>query len=495
MSPGTCSRPGLMRRLTRSMSSDRSVRTTSGTSRCEARLPPPQPSSSSVARRAGAAGGEQPDDVVRLVGVLPWRRDQVVPVGEVGVEAHRRHATAARVAGDVRSGARYARRLRTHAQKDRACHDSASCPCSPCSRSPRASCWPRAATTTTMPPRAPPPRPTAAVCEKDSLQTKTAGTLDGRDRLAGVRAVRRGRRPDQRRGLRERRGLRDRRPARLHEGRGEVDPRAVQLDLRAGPEEVRLRREPGLDQPGAPAGRRLLVAVLHDPAGRAGGRRLRLRLRDDRRRPEGRPDRRAGRHDEPRRRQRGDRADASSRASTTTRPTSSARSRTARWTRSSTDLPTTIYLRDVEVEGSKLVGQFSAPGGDDWGAVLEKGSPLTRRASPRRSTALRTRASSSRSPTSGSGPRRPRSSRRGRATAEPVSTAAERRVAREAARRRHARARRGGRRRVVGRRARRPGGGASSPAPAGTRSSRRSSRGRPVPRQLPRRSCGRSGWT
>ena len=42
-----------------------------------------------------------------------------------------------------------------------------------------------------------------------------------------------------------------------------------------------------------------------------------------------------------------------------------------------TDLPTTIYLRDVEVEGSKLVGQFSAPGGDDWGAVLEKDSPLT----------------------------------------------------------------------------------------------------------------------
>lgn len=42
-----------------------------------------------------------------------------------------------------------------------------------------------------------------------------------------------------------------------------------------------------------------------------------------------------------------------------------------------TDLPTTIYLRDAEVQGSKLVGQFAAPGGDDWGAVLEKGSPLT----------------------------------------------------------------------------------------------------------------------
>jgi polar amino acid transport system substrate-binding protein len=42
-----------------------------------------------------------------------------------------------------------------------------------------------------------------------------------------------------------------------------------------------------------------------------------------------------------------------------------------------TDLPTTIFLRDAEVEGSKLVGQFAAPGGDDWGAVLEKDSALT----------------------------------------------------------------------------------------------------------------------
>jgi polar amino acid transport system substrate-binding protein len=42
-----------------------------------------------------------------------------------------------------------------------------------------------------------------------------------------------------------------------------------------------------------------------------------------------------------------------------------------------TDLPTVIYLRDAEVEGSKIVGQFGAPGANDWGAVLEKGSPLT----------------------------------------------------------------------------------------------------------------------
>jgi polar amino acid transport system substrate-binding protein len=41
------------------------------------------------------------------------------------------------------------------------------------------------------------------------------------------------------------------------------------------------------------------------------------------------------------------------------------------------DLPTAIYLRDVEVEGSTVVGQFPAPGGDDWGVVLAKGSRLT----------------------------------------------------------------------------------------------------------------------
>ncbi len=41
------------------------------------------------------------------------------------------------------------------------------------------------------------------------------------------------------------------------------------------------------------------------------------------------------------------------------------------------DLPTAIYLRDAEVEGSKIIGQFAAPGGDDWGLVLAKGSPIT----------------------------------------------------------------------------------------------------------------------
>jgi polar amino acid transport system substrate-binding protein len=42
-----------------------------------------------------------------------------------------------------------------------------------------------------------------------------------------------------------------------------------------------------------------------------------------------------------------------------------------------TDLPTAFFLTAVEIEDGKIVGQFSAPGGDDWGVVLQKGSKLT----------------------------------------------------------------------------------------------------------------------
>ena len=40
------------------------------------------------------------------------------------------------------------------------------------------------------------------------------------------------------------------------------------------------------------------------------------------------------------------------------------------------DLPTAIYLRDAELTGAKVVGQFAAPGGDQWGLLFQKGSPL-----------------------------------------------------------------------------------------------------------------------
>ena len=42
------------------------------------------------------------------------------------------------------------------------------------------------------------------------------------------------------------------------------------------------------------------------------------------------------------------------------------------------DLPQAIYLREVEVPGSSVVGQFDAPGGDKWGALLAKDSALTK---------------------------------------------------------------------------------------------------------------------
>src|SRR3954452_19012778 len=42
------------------------------------------------------------------------------------------------------------------------------------------------------------------------------------------------------------------------------------------------------------------------------------------------------------------------------------------------DLPTAFFLTAAQVPSAKIVGQFSAPGGDQWGALLQKGSPLTK---------------------------------------------------------------------------------------------------------------------
>lgn len=41
------------------------------------------------------------------------------------------------------------------------------------------------------------------------------------------------------------------------------------------------------------------------------------------------------------------------------------------------DVPTAFYLTAVQVPDGVTVGQFAAPGGDRWGALLEQGSPLT----------------------------------------------------------------------------------------------------------------------
>jgi polar amino acid transport system substrate-binding protein len=41
------------------------------------------------------------------------------------------------------------------------------------------------------------------------------------------------------------------------------------------------------------------------------------------------------------------------------------------------DVPTAYFLTAVQIPEGKTVGQFPAPGGDEWGALLEKDSPLT----------------------------------------------------------------------------------------------------------------------
>ena len=41
------------------------------------------------------------------------------------------------------------------------------------------------------------------------------------------------------------------------------------------------------------------------------------------------------------------------------------------------DVPTALYLTAAQVPQATIVGQFSAPGGDQWGALLAKNSPLT----------------------------------------------------------------------------------------------------------------------
>jgi polar amino acid transport system substrate-binding protein len=41
------------------------------------------------------------------------------------------------------------------------------------------------------------------------------------------------------------------------------------------------------------------------------------------------------------------------------------------------DLPTALYVTAAQVPAATVVGQFPAPGGDQWGALLTKGSALT----------------------------------------------------------------------------------------------------------------------
>ena len=103
------------------------------------------------------------------------------------------------------------------------------------------------------------------------------GPAHHRHRLAGLRAVVRRQRPDQRQGLRVGRRLRRGRAARLLQDQVELGDGAVQLVVQAGRQGLRLRHQPDLDHARARRGRRLLRRLLLRQPGRdrAGGHRRR----------------------------------------------------------------------------------------------------------------------------------------------------------------------------------------------------------------------------
>ena len=53
------------------------------------------------------------------------------------------------------------------------------------------------------------------------------------------------------------------------------------------------------------------------------------------------------------------------------------------------DLPTAFYLTAAEVPEAKIVGQFAAPGGDDWGVRAGQGLQAHRLRRTRRSAKLK----------------------------------------------------------------------------------------------------------
>ncbi len=144
-----------------------------------------------------------------------------------------------------------------------------------------------------------------------------------------------------------------------------------------GPEGLRLRRQPDLDHAGARKGGRLLGALLHRQPGGRGAEGLR-RGQGRPRWPISRTPRSASRSAPP--------------ASTRSKKRSNPSSKPEVFNSSNdvvtalkneqidavvVDLPTALYLTAVQVPTATVVGQFSAPGGDQWGALLAKGSPLT----------------------------------------------------------------------------------------------------------------------
>ena len=147
-------------------------------------------------------------------------------------------------------------------------------------------------------------------CTPDQLETLEGRHADDRDRQAGLPALLRGQRPDQRQGLRERRRLRDRRAARLQRGPGRVG--------RSSPSTPPTRPVPRTSTSTSTRSRSPRSAPSRSTSPRRTTRpirrswRSRIPIADGREladRPRGRRHRRPDRHDQPRRRHRVDRAE------------------------------------------------------------------------------------------------------------------------------------------------------------------------------------------
>ena len=218
-------------------------------------------------------------------------------------------------------------------------------------------------------------------------------------RQARLPALLRGQRSHQRQGLRERGRLRDRRPARLPQVQGGLDGRAVQRLLRAWAEGLRLRRQPDLDHPGpleqvdfsAPyyTANQAVVALKDSDAAKA------TSLGDLKETTIGV--------------QVGttsfDAVNEVIDPSTDPKVFDNSNDvvnalKNGQVDAVVVDVPTALYVTAVQVPDSTVVGQFPAPGGDRWGALLSKGSPLTACVS-KAVVACAPRASCRRSPTAG----------------------------------------------------------------------------------------------
>ena len=213
------------------------------------------------------------------------------------------------------------------------------------------------------------------------LKTLEAGHPDDRHRPAGLRAVGRRRRPRERRGLRGRGRLRRRRAARLRQGRGGLDALPFNEAIAARParpfdfdiNQFSITEE-------RKQGRRLLLAVLHGQPG--------------------------GHHDGRARRPTARRASPTSRALKLGAQVGTTSLRGAQRASSSrtpapvvfnsnddaklalqngqvdaivVDLPTAFYITAAELDDGVIVGQLRGlrEGGDQFGLVLDKDSPLT----------------------------------------------------------------------------------------------------------------------